>query len=123
MTQSALDIALSYIERGWNPVPIPHRAKGPSGIGWQNRHIDAASASRFFDGAPINIGIILGPSSRGLTDVDLDCREAIALAPYTLPKTNAIFGRASKRASHWLYCTDLAVTSERAALQLKDPRS
>jgi hypothetical protein len=123
MTQTALDIALSYIERGWNPVPIPHKAKGPSGVGWQNRHIDAASAPRFFDGTPLNIGIILGPTSNGLTDVDLDCREAIAIAPYTLPKTNAIFGRASKRFSHWLYCTDLAVTTERATIQLKDPRT
>jgi hypothetical protein len=45
----------------------------------------------------------LGPKSNGLRDIDLDCWEAIALAPYLLPKTEAIFGRASKRQSHWLY--------------------
>jgi hypothetical protein len=54
---------------------------------------------------PTNVGIVLGPSSQGLTDVDLDCVEAIAIAPYILPRTEAIFGRASKRASHWLYYT------------------
>jgi hypothetical protein len=120
MTAPVLDLALSYIERGWNPVPIPARQKGPTDTGWQQRHIDAASAPRYFNGEQ-NIGIILGPTSRGLTDIDLDCAEAIAIAPYILPRTNAIFGRASKRASHWLYYTDLALTSETAAIKFKNP--
>src|SRR6266853_1270049 len=28
---SPLDIALEYIDRGWSPVPIPHKSKRPSG--------------------------------------------------------------------------------------------
>jgi len=123
MTQTALDIALSYIGRGWNPVPVPHRGKAPTATNWNTRTIDEASAPRHFNGGPQNIGVILGPTSRGLTDIDLDCPEAIAIAPYVLPKTKAIFGRASKRASHWLYYTDLSVSSERATLQLRDPRA
>src|SRR5262245_10050666 len=116
-----LDIALNYIKRGWNPVPIPYRTKAPEGTGWHARVIDASSAPRYFDGGEMNIGVVLGPTSHGLTDVDLDCAEAIAIAPYLMPTTNAIFGHASKRASHWLYCTDLARTTDAAALQYRDP--
>jgi hypothetical protein len=39
--------------------------------------------------------VILGPPSSGLTDIDLDCPEAIGLASYFLPRTGAVFGRAS----------------------------
>src|SRR5262249_19533200 len=59
-------------------------------------------------------------ASNGLTDVDLDCDEAIAVAPYML-KSTAVFGRKSRRASHWLYKTPLATTVAQAAIQFKDP--
>jgi Bifunctional DNA primase/polymerase, N-terminal len=118
-----LDLALRYIERGWNPIPVPFRSKRPEGDAWQARVIDAAAAPQYFDGGPSNIGVLLGPSSHGLTDVDLDCAKAIAIAPYILPRTRAIFGRASKRASHWLYYTDLAVTAGKAVQKFVDPRT
>jgi hypothetical protein len=119
---TALDIALSYIARGWNPIPLPLRSKGKGlGAGWQHRVIDAESAPRFFNGQPQNIGVQLGPKSGGLTDVDLDCAEAIAIAPYFLPKTKAIFGRASKRASHWLYVTDLGAANDAAVFAFDGP--
>jgi RecA-family ATPase len=120
---TALDAALAYIARGWCPVPIPHRTKAPRGDGWQTRRIDAVSAPQYFNGEPANVGVLLGPASGGLTDVDLDCPEAIAVAPYILPKTGAMFGRASKRASHRLYVTDLAACVDTAAVQLKDPKT
>jgi hypothetical protein len=116
-----LDIAISYIARGWNPLPIPHRTKKPTGNEWQRRVIDTTTAPRYFDDEIVNIGIVLGPSSNGLTDVDLDCAEAIAIAPYILPQTKAIFGRPSKRNSHWLYKTALAAAFDGAAIQLHDP--
>jgi hypothetical protein len=116
-----LDTALAYIARGWNPVPIPHRTKAPRGNEWQRRRIDAETASRFFNGVPLNIGVQLGITSGGLTDVDLDCSEAITIAPYILPRTGAIFGRPSKRASHRLYTTDLAERMDCATIPLKDP--
>jgi len=107
---AALDIALDYIGRGWNPVPIDYRTKKPSaGPGWQLRIIDATNAPHYFNGGRMNIGVMLGPSSHGLTDVDLDCEEARTVAPYILPRTGAIFGRASSRAAHRLYYTDLSV--------------
>src|SRR5690606_26300049 len=46
-----------------------------------------------------SVGVHLGPS--GLVDIDLDCPEAIELAPKFLPDT-AIFGR-EHELSHWLY--------------------
>src|SRR6516162_2684197 len=98
-----LNVALSYIARGWNPVPIPHRTKAPRGDGWQHRRITQATAPSFFNGAASNIGVQFGAASNGLTDVDLDCGEVIAIAPYILPPTQAIFGRISKRNSHRLY--------------------
>ena len=118
---NVLDVALDYIRRGWNPVPIPFKKKTPLDRDWQNRIIDESTAPRFFNGGTQNIGIQLGPASRGLTDLDLDCAEAVAIAPYILPPTGAIFGRATKRASHWLYITDLSVESHTAAVQFKAP--
>jgi RecA-family ATPase len=50
-----------------------------------------------------NIGVILGEASGGLTDADLDCHEAVELAPKVLLETGAVFGRASKPRSHHLY--------------------
>jgi len=47
--------------------------------------------------------IRLGKHSRDLVDCDLDCEEAIEIAPLYLPETWAIFGRSSAPRSHWLY--------------------
>src|SRR4051812_16580684 len=100
---AARELALKYIQRGWNPVPVPYKGKAPVGEGWQLRRITEETVSQFFNGAAQNIGVLLGPTSGGLTDVDLDCAEAIATAPYLLPQTGSIFGRPGKKSSHYLY--------------------
>jgi Virulence-associated protein E-like domain/Bifunctional DNA primase/polymerase, N-terminal len=102
-----LDIALDLIARGIAPVPVPIGAKGPTIPKWQHLVITAENASHYFNSATLNVGAIMGPRSGGLTDIDLDCREAVALAiaPYFLPRTGSIYGRPSKRQSHWLYTT------------------
>jgi hypothetical protein len=116
-----LQVALGYIQRGWNPLPIPFRTKVPIDDRWQQRVIDAATVAQHFNGQP-NVGVILGPTSRGLTDVDLDCSEAIAVAPYLLLRTSAIFGRPDKRNSHFLYYTELSSASEaRASIKFTAP--
>jgi Bifunctional DNA primase/polymerase, N-terminal len=74
----------------------------------------------YFNGGQMNIGVMLGPSSHGLTDVDLDCDQARAIAPYILPRTGAIFGRASSRAAHRLYYTDLSINADKAVLSFDD---
>jgi hypothetical protein len=104
---SIFEVALDYINRGWQPIPIPFREKGPTIAGWTELRITREGAGRYFNGSPQNIGIILGEVSGGLVDVDIDCTEALHLAPHLLPGTSGRFGRASKRASHWLYFSDV----------------
>jgi hypothetical protein len=118
-----LETALAYIGRGWNPVPVAFREKRPTaGEGWQNVRITERNATQYFNGAPQNLGVQLGPTSNNLRDVDLDCPEAAAAAPYFLPKTGAIFGRASARNTHWLfYADDFGERLDTAALQYRDP--
>jgi hypothetical protein len=68
-----------------------------------------SEAKVYFDGQS-NIGILLGEASKGLVDVDLDCEQAILLAPhFFLPETERIHGRKSKPNSHfWYRCTPTA---------------
>jgi hypothetical protein len=87
-----------YRRRGWALVPIPPGEKAPRVKDWQSRIFGPAD---FVSGG--NIGVILGPRSSELVDIDLDCAEALALADFYLPPTAAIFGRPAKPRSHWLY--------------------
>jgi hypothetical protein len=100
--QPTLRIAIDYIRRGWALVRIELRSKAPKEKGWPSLRITEAEAHQYFS-RPYNIGVILGQASGGLCDGDLDCPEAIELAPRILPATNSRFGRASKLESHWLY--------------------
>src|SRR5689334_23551786 len=101
--QSPLDVALSYIDRGLSPIPVPHRRKGPVIDDWEGLEITAENAGRYFNGGLQNIGVRTGPPSGDIVDVDLDCGEALALADSYLPRTGAVFGRPSKARSHRLY--------------------
>lgn len=67
----------------------------------------------YFDRDPMNIGVLLGPASNGLVDIDLDSLLAVELAREFLPQTGAIFGRRSKLASHWLYYVDGSAKTEK----------
>jgi len=111
-----LEAALDYVARGLAPIPVPHRQKGPLIDNWQDLRITAETAPAYFNGTKQNLGVILGKASGGLTDIDLDCPEAIAAAPYILPRA-AVFGRASKLASHWEYRTNLCETQDRAVIK------
>lgn len=76
-----------YRSLGWATVRIPPLAKAPRERDWPD--VDYPPESF----APSdNIGIKLGTPSNGLTDVDLDCPEAVALAPLFLKPTST-FGR------------------------------
>jgi hypothetical protein len=121
-TLSVLDVALDYISRGWNPVPIKYREKRPIHDGWQKIVITAETAPQYFNGGNLNIGIQAGPHSRGLSDNDRDWPEAIVISPYIMPPTRSVFGRPSKRNSHALYYSpDLAGLLGGAALQRRHP--
>jgi putative DNA primase/helicase len=90
-------ILQSYISAGWSLIRIPPLAKGPRESNWPE--VDYPPDSF---GPEHNVGIKLGARSGYLVDIDLDCDEALELAPRYLPET-ATFGRASKPRSHWLY--------------------
>jgi hypothetical protein len=114
--QALRNIVVDYVRRAWAPVPIPTRAKAPKIRGWPALRIKEADVPRYFD-RECNVGILLGEPSNGLVDFDLDCPEAIRLAPKHLPPTGATFGRASKPSSHWLY----RIEGSAPTIKLKDP--
>ncbi|MBP3954841.1 DUF3987 domain-containing protein [Gemmata sp. G18] len=102
-----------YRARGWFTVPV-HRPDpdagtcscGKADCAKPGKHPDArfwpdgSAAPAHFAGR--NLGIKLGPVSGNLTDVDLDCGEAVAAGPYLLPATRAAFGR-NGHTTHALY--------------------
>lgn len=91
--------------QGFRPVALRPRSKAAMDekyvAGDYKPPDDALWSSR-----NLGIGVVCGPAHSGPLDVDLDCPEAIFFASKCLPGTTAIFGRASKRASHYLYRTD-----------------
>jgi Bifunctional DNA primase/polymerase, N-terminal len=105
---SRIKEATDFAVRGWSPVPIPLGEKGPKIPGWGKLRLTIEELPRYFSG-DCNIGIILGPPSGELVDIDLDCPEALVLADRYLPSTGAEFGRQSKPRSHRLYIAAGAV--------------
>src|SRR4028118_1639418 len=98
---SSAKAAARYIERGWAPVPIPARQKGPQLSGWQRLRISASDVPRYFNNGQ-NIGIINGKASGWLVTADLDRPEAVALAGRFLEPT-LTSGRESVPDGHWWY--------------------
>ncbi len=102
---STLALARYYRRQGWAVVPVLHRDKAP---GWNGRRqpdwgaFELSSETEHHFARPSNLGVIVGARSNHLADVDLDCLEAVELAPRFLPLTWT-FGRAGKPRSHWLY--------------------
>src|SRR3954471_2415925 len=94
--QTPIEIARSYLRRGWMPLPVPFRSKNPGFNGWQNFTVTEADLPLHFDEQQQNIGVLLGKASGNLVDVDLDCDESVALAPHFLLTTGAIFGRQTR---------------------------
>src|SRR4051812_24617638 len=97
--------AHKFHSKGILTIPIRLKEKAPRIQNWQKLRISEAELHKHFKGDG-NIGIILGEPSGYLTDVDLDCEEAIELAEAFLPSTRSVFGRASKVKSHFLYYID-----------------
>lgn len=97
-----VDAARYYRSLGWNPQPAQPNSKKPVDEGWLSTTVpENEYDERFTDER--NIAIVLGSSSGNLYDVDLDELTTVKVARRFLPKTPAVFGRASKPASHWLY--------------------
>jgi hypothetical protein len=101
----SLKAARDYLALGWMPVPVPPRSKRPVLPGWQKlRLAETELPQHFADGS--NIGLLLGKTSQGLVDIDLDAPQALAAADYFLPETGRIHGRSGKPRSHRWYLVD-----------------
>src|SRR5215211_6884115 len=98
---SSAKAAARYIERGWAPVPIPARQKGPRISDWQHLRIGLEDIPRYFNNGQ-NVGIINGEASGGLVTADLDCPEAVAIAGRFLEPT-LTSGRETVPDGHWWY--------------------
>ncbi|QOJ01029.1 MAG: DUF3987 domain-containing protein [Phycisphaeraceae bacterium] len=104
-----LDAARWCLARGYAPIPVPAGTKVPVLKGWTDLRLSDAELPQHFNGTG-NIGVLLGEPSGWLVDVDLDCEEAVALAPAFLPPTGATSGRPGKPSSHWWYICEGAKT-------------
>lgn len=100
-----LEAARFYHSRGYVPIPIPLGRKGPAFAGWPNFRPRPNEFARLFGGTG-NIGLLTGKPSGWLIDVDLDCPEAVALAPEFLPHTAAVIGRLGSPRSHYFYIAE-----------------
>ena len=107
-----IEAARDWLARGFLPVPVPFREKGPVEDDWQKLRLRAEDLPRYFNSQPQNIGILLGEEA-GTADIDCDCLEAVAAAVEFAPPTRMRFGRHSKPASHYIYRSAPATCSRK----------
>lgn len=97
---------------------LERNTKKPVLPNWQ---IDGISADDLREFGPFpdryNIGILTGPVSNHIMDVDLDGPLTVLAAGILLPGTEMIFGRKSKAASHYIYY----VRENTKTLQIRHP--
>jgi Family of unknown function (DUF5906) len=91
-------------KHGFRPIPLTKGSKAAAHKDYQNE--DYSCPPEFWHSGDYGVGLLLGPNRNGPVDIDLDCPEAVRLAPYLLPPTDAVFGRKSKLRSHFIYIPD-----------------
>ena len=104
--------ASRYLSQGYAPIPVKYKDKAPTLARWQQITLCEKDLAGHFGAEAKNIGIVLGARSNGLIDVDIDDDLALILAPVILPTTGMIFGRSSRRRSHWLYRSAVTKTKK-----------
>jgi hypothetical protein len=97
----------ALIAAGWSPVPILKGRKNPIDPDWQNK---TYAPEHFPEDA--NVGVHCGEKSGWRVDVDLDGKEAIAVARELLPDTGLVHGRPGKPLSHRWYRAEKAETKQ-----------
>jgi len=115
-----------YRQMGLDPLAIPHvdghPTKAPKTQGWQIRAATGEYSESDF-ALPCNIGILLS-GEKNLTDIDIDCLEAVGIATEVMDRLTQdtgnhpfVFGRKSKPRSHYVYFCDVSLQSE----EVRDP--
>ena len=113
---------LDYLDRfGWRSIDFIFGQKFTKEQGWEQLRLCPEELRQRFNGAPKNVGVLLGEPSNGLGDVDCDCPQAVTLAPFFLPDAmqTAAFGRQSTAIAHYLY----TVIGEARMEQFDDPEA
>lgn len=105
-----LRAAETYRERGWSPTPV--RGKKAYLPDWSSRSLPISELRRELWLPERGIGLVLGKASSGLVDVDLDCDEALEVAPALLPFTPMVHGRQGRPWSHWWYVCPGVATAQ-----------
>ena len=105
---------LKWVRRqGFRPVPLRKQSKASI-----DEHYTALDykppADDLWLQRDLGLGVVTGPKHNGPVDIDLDCEEAVFFAKTFLPHTSAIFGRASKLDSHYLYMAEAEEFPKRA---------
>lgn len=107
-TTSTLPVlqTLSWVRKqGFRPVPLHPKSKAAINRDYVSLNYKPPSDD-FWKNGDYGVGVVTGPAHSGPVDVDLDCQEAIYFASVFFPTTSAVFGRASKRRSHFLFRVD-----------------
>lgn len=60
---TAHDIAADYLRRGWAPIPVPYKSKGPVLKNWPDFRVAEDTVDQFFLATEQNIGVLLGEPS------------------------------------------------------------
>jgi hypothetical protein len=115
-TISTIKAAQDYIKSGLQPIPCHSKEKIPKINDWNNFQCAVEDVEHHFTDSD-NIGLKLGQQNGGLVDIDLDCNEAVQLAPYFLPKTEMVSGHHTRPRSHWWYQVEEGI----AYTKLDDP--
>lgn len=100
-------------------VPLAYQSKAAI----TRHYVDldySTPADATWNSSNLGIGVVCGPQASGPVDIDLDCDEALFFAPRFLPKTLAVYGRASKLKSHLLYRVNVGELPKQAFLDPKD---
>jgi hypothetical protein len=120
--KSPIATAAALLTRGFKPIPEDPRNRKPMlGNQWHKVEVTEKTLLHQFRYTDINVGVQLGAVSKGLIDFDADCKEARAFAARFMPETAMIFGRASARAAHRLYTSNLYAARSEDAIKFKDP--
>ncbi len=93
-----------YMRRGLRVVPVPNGGKRPKITGWQKLRLTEEDIPNYWSNGQ-KVGVLTGEPSGWRVDVDLDCREATAVADRFLPDT-LISGRHGNPRSHWWYVAE-----------------
>lgn len=90
-------------KQGFRSVPLRPASKAA----FDEKYVDlnyTPPPDDFWTARNLGVGVVCGPKyGPGPIDVDVDCEEALFFAKLFLPPSSAVFGRKSKRASHWIY--------------------